>query len=80
MLTGQGLGLTSAPPVCGIRIRPWMSHMPCRWNQLMLAINGLHRKVSSSILGWPPLDSSRVEQRAHNASVVGSTPAPRPLA
>ena len=68
-----------APPVCGIRIRPWMSYMSRRRNQLMPAINGLHRKVPSSILGWPPLDSSMVEQRAHNASVVGSTPAPRPL-
>jgi len=28
-----------------------MLHMPRRWNQLMPAINGLRRKVPSSILG-----------------------------
>jgi hypothetical protein len=40
-----------APPVCGIRMRPWVLHMPRRWNRLMPVINGLRHNSPGSIPG-----------------------------
>ena len=75
-LTGQGFGRKSAPPVCGIRIRPWVSHVPRRWNRLMPGHQWIAPRGAGFDSWMTTLGSSVGEQRPDKSSVAGSTPAP----